>query len=305
MPTGAAVAIVGVLAALGASAGDATTLAYQTPPRPCVASRLSAVFAEWSPYTSHQGYYLTITNRSKTTACTVSGPLSARLLGRHGQSLPTQTATYPPGRYTIGLTPGQWARALVTFVDYPLDGEPRPNCEPIAYSLAISIRGHRLIAPMDPARVCGHGGLAFDRLVPVPLVPGCTASAFSATFKGSPGPSGPAGYTLALHNKRTAACYTSSIVSLTLLGNHGQKLPTKASPGVASPFVIAGHTYALVQFFFTTTRGPGEPTTGRCEPNAFTARIGLHPGGQLLVAIKPPFSACDHGAVTVMHMTPP
>jgi hypothetical protein len=298
-------ALVAVPLALGASVGAATTTAHQTKPKPCAASGLRAVFAEWSPYTSHQGYYLTITNRSKTTECTVNGPLSVRLLGRHGQSPPSNAFTYPPGRYTIVLKPGQWARALVTFVDNPFDGEPRPNCEPIAYSLAISIRGHRLTAPMDPARVCAHGGLNFRRLMPVPLAPGCVASAFYATLKGSPRASGPAGYSLALHNERATACYTSSIVSLTLLGVHAQKLPTEVSHGVASPFVIAAHTYGLVQFFFTTTRGPGEPTTGPCEPEAFTARIGLHPGGQLLVTIKPPFSACHHGAVTIMHMTPP
>jgi hypothetical protein len=88
--------------------------------------------------------------------------------------------------------------------------------------------------------------------------------------------------------------------------NSGRQVrPTKVSHGVASPYVVAGHAEAFVQALFTTKPGTGEPRTGRCEPEAFNVRIGLHPGGTLLVPIKPPFSACHHGAVRLMHMTPP
>jgi len=274
-------------------------------PGPCAASALGATFTLGSPYAGGVGYYLTITNRSRTTPCTLSGPPSVALLGLRDKVLPTSAQAFLPGRYTIALKPQQWAQAIVTFAAHAVRGEPVTACEPIAHSLAISIGGRRLIAPMDPVRVCDYGHLNFQRLEPVALVPACAASRFSATFTGPTRPANPAGYLLRLNNHRAGACYTSTIVSLALVGKRGQKLPTKVSHGVASPYVVAGHAEAFVQALFTTKPGTGEPRTGRCEPEAFNVRIGLHPGGTLLVPIKPPFSACHHGAVRLMHMTPP
>ncbi|MGZ4480949.1 MAG: DUF4232 domain-containing protein, partial [Gaiellales bacterium] len=290
-----------------AAALPAPASAAQAPrvSRPCAVSALGATFTRGSPYAGQVGYYLTITNRSTATQCTLSGPPSLTLLGRHGKVLPTSAQAFPPGRYAIVLKPRQWAQAIVTFASHAVLGEAVTACEPIAHSLAISISGRRLIAPMDPVRVCDYGRLNLQRLKPVPLVPACAASQFSATFKGPTRLANPAGYLLRLHNNSVGACYTSTIVSLALVGKRRQRLPTKVSHGVASPYMIVGHAEAFVQALFITKPGPGEPTRGRCEAEAFTARISLHPDGTLLVPIKPPFSACDHGAVRLMHMTPP
>jgi Protein of unknown function (DUF4232) len=262
---GAAIANGALAAARPPAAAGSLAATTAGAPRPCPAGALTATVTLGSAYAGGIGYYVTVTNHSKAAACTLNAPLSVRLLGLHGKSLPTHPRWFPPGPYTTTLKPGQWVQAAVTFPAHRIGGECPFACEPVAYSLAISIGGRRVIAPMDPVRVCGGGAQSFRKLAAVPLVPGCAASALVASFHGSSA-AGVAANTLRLANRGASSCWTSTIISLTLLGQRRQKLPTKVSHGVASPYVIGGHAEALLGALFATTPGPGEPTTGPCEP---------------------------------------
>ena len=96
--------------------------------------------------------------------------------------------------------------------DIPATGENPRHCEPVAYSLRLTIGHGSVVAPMDPTMVCGYGATSFERLMAVKPVPTCNASSLQAAFKRY-GPYGALlNYALILTNTTGLACYTDSFV---------------------------------------------------------------------------------------------
>jgi hypothetical protein len=272
-------------------------------PRPCAPQQLRATytFVFGSPGLGSESYLLTVTNKSKTASCTLHGPLAVRLLGRRGTALPTEASSYPAGAYKVVLAPGQWAQAETRFSeDVPATGENPRHCEPVAYSLRLTIGHGTVLAPMDPTMVCQHGRTGFNRLKAVTPVPTCNASSLQATFKRY-GPFGATlNYALILTNTTGSACYTDSFVHLALLGASGNTMLTHPVIGVQSPYVLPAHAERWTIAMMHTKPGPGEPHSGGCEPIASNLLITPRPGiGSITIPVQPALRVCYKGQMTL------
>jgi hypothetical protein len=275
----------------------------------CRAAQLSAVYA-LDPFSQGLGnvsYTLTITNKSKAI-CTVSWPLSVRLLGKHGQALPTHASASPSGPYQVTLAPKQWAQVESRFspdVDGPGEGTP---CEKTAHSLRIAVGSGHVVAPMDPTSVCEHGQIGFERLIAIASHPACKAGHLTATFKRvGTDEIGGAFYGLALKNTGSAACYLEGVPNLRLLTRAGGALPTREARSVPYPIIVAPHKQvsSLAGFASISRPGTGEPRHGACEPKAAKVRIDPRPGGgTLTTALTPPTTVCRHGLMSVSGLLP-
>jgi len=281
---------------LGAPPGGPSVTASR-----CSAQQLRATYTmvPESNATGHVEYLLTVTNRSASSSCNLAAPLSLRLIGLRGRSLPTDVQLARPGPYVVVLAPGQWAQATSQLSpDLAGPGEPlRGNCEPVAHALRITIGGDALRAPMDPTPVCAHGAMFFDRLAAVAPSPRCPAGSLRASFKRDFPPfDGRVSYTLTLRNKLAQRCHTSSILGLRMLGAGGRRLPTRVDHGISSPYVFPAHALETAAAMLDTKRSG--PHGGSCGRLATRLAITPDPGaGTVTTAVRPPLHACGGGVI--------
>lgn len=133
-----------------------------------------------------------------------------------------------------------------------------------------------------------------------PTQPLCAAGSLRATYTlvfGS-NATGHVEYTLTLTNRSGTACAVSEPLALTLLGAHGQALPTDPvySPSGSERVVLAAGQWAqAVSDLSPDLAGPGEPTRGNCEPVAHGLRITI--GAASLRAPMDPTPVCQKGEI--------
>ena len=136
----------------------------------------------------------------------------------------------------------------------------------------------------------------------------CAPSALAARMmvvRGSAG-AGNISYRLVLRNTSTATCEVSGHPGLRLRGAGGRALPTHVTavaPGAGTAALIRlapGQAAGAMLRFSPDVPGPGEQSTGRCEPVAHSVRVSLaSPGsGALVGPVKPPTSVCEHGTMS-------
>jgi hypothetical protein len=112
-------------------------------------------------------------------------------------------------------------------------------------------------------------------------------------------------YRLLLRNTGSAACTVSGHPALRLLGAGGAALPTHVHPippGVTAALITLapGRSASATLRFSPDVPGPGETSTGRCEPTARRVRVTLASPGRGAVSgpITPPTPVCEHGGMT-------
>lgn len=272
---------------------------------PCASRQLAATFSliPGSQGAGQIGYTLTITNRGPG-GCTLAGTPALRLLGAHGQGLPSSARTYPGGSYLVALAAGQWAQAAATFTpDIAASNEPGNRCEPVAQALRVSLpdAGGALVAPMDPTMVCQHGRMAISRLKAVPRTAPCRAGSLAGAFSAlGPPYAGGVIYALTLTNRGALACVVLGTPRLTLLSADGHAIPTRVQAPVSYPYVIAPGRRATLDANAFTARGAGEPSGGACEPVARYLAVSLpQAGGSIRTAVSPARSLCHRGLLAV------
>jgi hypothetical protein len=135
----------------------------------------------------------------------------------------------------------------------------------------------------------------------------CTGSMLTGTFKivpNSPG-AGNVVYRLRVTPKGSSVCFVTGIPQLTLLDQHGRKLPTHAafagSGGELTAIMVPlspGRSASLDARFSPDVPGPGEPTVkGPCERTAYALRVAPSGGGSFVAKISPPTPVCEHGGM--------
>ncbi|MGH9303920.1 MAG: DUF4232 domain-containing protein [Acidimicrobiales bacterium] len=169
----------GALGAAGAgaartSAAIAASTARQPRTNWCRASHLKGTFTS-IPDSAGAGnivYRLRLESTARSV-CDVSGIFGMRLVGRHGQALPTHARAAHPARagVLVRLAPGASAWLAARFSpDVPGTGEPvNRACEPTAYHLRVfSVLTHgTVISPIaPPTPVCEHGTMSMSPLSP-------------------------------------------------------------------------------------------------------------------------------------------
>jgi hypothetical protein len=160
------------------------------------------------------------------------------------------------------------------------------------------------------------GGVALPAtgavLAPAPCTPaGLQAS--MTVIRGSAG-AGQISYDVRLRNRGPRACTVSGRPGLRLLDRHGRALPTHAQPdrpgtGTAALVRLGRDRSAVAEARFSPdVPGPGEPTSGPCEPRAVAVRVTLaSPGsGTVVGRVRPPTSVCEHGRIVLglLHAAP-
>jgi len=145
------------------------------------------------------------------------------------------------------------------------------------------------------ALAAGHAGAATRP---------CAGSALRGSFAVVPGSAGAGNivYRLHIRNRSSAACAVPARPRMVLLDARGRALPTHVlavGPGKSTRLVILrpGGGAHVDARFSPDVPGPGEGTTGRCEPVAHRLRILAPGGGAAVVAIAPPTSVCEHGSL--------
>jgi hypothetical protein len=134
--------------------------------------------------------------------------------------------------------------------------------------------------------------------------PPCRAAQLRGTFTAVPGSAGAGNivYRLSLQNRSSAVCFVSGLPVVTLLGRLGRALPTHVVPafpggGTAAMIVLQPGGKARADARFSPdVPGPGETTTGRCEPVAYRLRVRFG-GGSLTAPIVRPTPVCEHGGL--------
>jgi hypothetical protein len=156
----------------------------------------------------------------------------------------------------------------------------------------------------------GSAAQAAPTLTVPPVVrsqPPCAAGSLVATYTlvfGS-NATGHVEYTLTLTNRSGGACVVSEPLDLTLLGAHGQTLPTDPvyRSGSGSPVVLAPRQWAqAVSQLSPDLAGPGEPTGGNCEPVAHGLRITI--GTASVRAPMDPTPVCQKGEISFDRLRP-
>ena len=131
----------------------------------------------------------------------------------------------------------------------------------------------------------------------------CHGPQLAGTFAGVPGSAGAGNitYALRLRNVSATACTVTGLPQGTLLGRTRHALPTHiraAFPGALTAILVTlapGQATRATARFSPDVPGPGEHTTGRCEPVAWWFRVTGQGGGSTTVKIAPPTSVCEHG----------
>jgi hypothetical protein len=111
-------------------------------------------------------------------------------------------------------------------------------------------------------------------------------------------------YKLILKNVSALPCTVTGLPLGRLLGRKHNPLPTHvraANPGALTAVLV---TLLPGQVTFATARfspdvpGPGEGTTGRCEPVSYWFRVRAQRGGITIVPVRPPTPVCEHGTLS-------
>jgi hypothetical protein len=268
----------------------------------CTASELTASYAmvPGSNATGHVEYILSVTNRSAPGSCTLSIRLPVRLLGKQGQTLPTNPSYIAGGASSIVLARGQFAQAISQFSpDFASGGEPtHGNCEPVAHALRITVGSAFDRAPMDPTPVCGQGTISFQRLKAITVTPRCSSGSLNATFKRTEPPfNGFTAYDLTLRNRGATACHADSVAGLRLLSASGRKLSTKVHGQVNSPYVFPAHKLQTAIAMVATKRKHG---SGKCDPVATKVAVSFASGiAATRTRVRPAVTACRSGLITL------
>lgn len=128
----------------------------------------------------------------------------------------------------------------------------------------------------------------------------CAAWELNAVYAMVPGSNaaGHVEYTLTItHRSGSAACTLAGPLPLTLLGSHGQSLPTHVTTRSGHYTLVLAHG----QWAQATSQlspdlaGPGEPMSGNCEPVAHALRITI--GSATIRAPMDPTPVCEQGAL--------
>jgi hypothetical protein len=160
-----------------------------------------------------------------------------------------------------------------------------------------------VVAVAIAVAVVGTVAHAAPRLGSPPRVPTtqpCPAGALRATYTivtGS-GATGHVEYTLTIANRSAASCRVATPPVLTLLGAHGRALPTHATFTSSAPGAVTlgpGQWAQAVSQLSPDLAGPGEPTSGNCEPVAHALRITI--GAGAVRAGMDPTPVCEQGAI--------
>jgi hypothetical protein len=142
--------------------------------------------------------------------------------------------------------------------------------------------------------------------------PACHAAALAGSFAAVPDSEGAGNivYRLRLTNTSSQACVLIGIPRLTLLDAKGKPLPTNIRADVAGSDALTAHltlpphkSVTADARFSPDVPGPGEQTTGRCEPVAAELRVTAPGGGNLVARISPPTSVCEHGQLSFRTLT--
>ena len=137
------------------------------------------------------------------------------------------------------------------------------------------------------------------------MTPPCPGSSLSGSFRVVPGSAGAGNivYALRLRNTSHATCFVTGIPGVQLLAKDGTALPTHASPsfpGALSAVMVSlapGRSAKATARFSPDVPGPGEQTTGPCEPTAYKLRVSPVGGGRLIAPLVNPTPVCEHGAM--------
>ncbi|HEV3172754.1 MAG TPA: DUF4232 domain-containing protein [Actinocrinis sp.] len=142
-------------------------------------------------------------------------------------------------------------------------------------------------------------------------VPRCHTTDLTASFtvvKGSAG-AGNIVYNIDLKNTSSQPCTVYGYPGMLLLDAKHAPLPTNVqrSTIVAKTYVtlIPNGDASASARFSPDIPGPGEPTSGACEPTAaFTEITPPDETTQLVTAVGPPTSVCEHGGMQVSAFVP-
>jgi hypothetical protein len=134
----------------------------------------------------------------------------------------------------------------------------------------------------------------------LPVAAACPASGLRATYTVVTGSAatGHIEYTLTVINRSNARCTVRVPLTLTLLGAHGQALPTTPQFSPSSSYTVAlgpGQWAQAVSELSPDLAGPGESTHGNCEPVAHALRITAGTGA--VRAAMDPTPVCQKGAI--------
>jgi hypothetical protein len=137
-------------------------------------------------------------------------------------------------------------------------------------------------------------------------VPRCHTSDLTGSFtvvRGSAG-AGNIVYNLDLKNTSSHPCTVYGYPGMQLLDAQHKPLPTtvQRSPIVAKTYVtlIPNGDASASARFSPDVPGPGEPVSGACEPTAaYTEITAPDETTQLVTAVSPPTSVCEHGSMQV------
>jgi hypothetical protein len=134
-----------------------------------------------------------------------------------------------------------------------------------------------------------------------PTNPACAAGALRATYTIVTGSNATSHveYTLTVTNRSHARCTVGVPLSLTLLGAHGQALPTAPQFSPSSSYAVSlapGQSAQAVSELSPDLAGPGESTHGNCEPMAHALRITVGTGA--VRAAMDPTPVCQRGAIS-------
>ncbi len=162
-------------------------------------------------------------------------------------------------------------------------------------------------ASAAPAATAPTGGATMDSQPGVPGAPGantaprCTASALEARFASTGGAMGRRYGSLALTNKKIAACTLSGYIGMQMYDESGKTVPTIIVHDQGNPATVyldQGQT-AWTGLAWTVIPGTDEAARSRCQPLASSIAVMI-PGDQ--TPVRASFAAgqvCEHGRVAL------
>ena len=141
----------------------------------------------------------------------------------------------------------------------------------------------------------------------VPVV-GCQSTVLSGTFMEVEGSRamGHVRYSLRLTNSSSQSCTVAGLPSLQLLGKDGRPLPTDVTPWqpnrAATAAITLGPGVSATATALVAVDIPGRGDTQRpgvpCQPTAVRLRMSAAAKTSFLVALGPPTSVCQSGAIS-------
>jgi hypothetical protein len=228
------------------------------------------------------------------------GGLAAEAL-RRGKQLRRRRIFVRRGATTLAL-----ASAVAVGIALRVGGTPSPAVRPIGPATTRSTvtappTTPTTTATTPPPTTTPTTTRTTQPTTTAPAAPGpCQAAQLSGTFAAVPGgrSAGHIVYLLQLQNTSSSPCVLQGPPGMLLLGTGGTPLPTHTSVqsgGAAMTLAPGKSAYSAVQFS-PDVPGPGEPTSGQCEPTAESVDVSL-PGmaGSVAAALAPPSPVCEQG----------